>query len=122
MMDWWLDTSGFMPRNACGPGWSEALRSVSTASNTIIFVCYMVIPFGVIGIYKHIKHGRPIKSQWLGAVLFCAFIFLCGCTHLMDRLMFGWPVYRLTALILAMTAVVSLATVCWLYVAGSQND
>lgn len=121
-MEWLFDTGGFTPRNSCGPGWTDLLRSVSTISNTIIFVCYVLIPFGIFSIYKKLRSNQPMRAQSLGCILFCAFVFSCGLTHLMDRLMFVWPAYRLTALVLFVTAVISLSTVCWLFVAGSRHE
>jgi light-regulated signal transduction histidine kinase (bacteriophytochrome) len=47
--------------------------------------------------------------------LFIAFILLCGTTHLIDAVIFWSPVYRLSALIRLITAIVSIFTVYALY-------
>jgi nitrate/nitrite-specific signal transduction histidine kinase len=54
------------------------------------------------------KEGVPFpRVFWL----FGAFIILCGSTHLLDALIFYIPVYRLNALVLFVTGVVSWLTI-----------
>lgn len=110
---------GFMPRTACGPDWTPALILSSQIADVVIFMSYMLIPFALIGMYKRVRSGGEIRSQRIGAILSASFIFTCGLTHLMDRLMFSWPAYRLTACVLVVCASCSIATVSWmLYTLG----
>ncbi len=44
-------------------------------------------------------------------VLFALFILACGTTHLIDALVFRYPVYRLAAAMKAVTAIISWLTV-----------
>jgi hypothetical protein len=49
------------------------------------------------------------------AVLFAAFIFLCGLTHLMQMVTPWWPIYETQGVLKAVTAFVSLATALMIY-------
>jgi two-component system, chemotaxis family, sensor kinase Cph1 len=44
-------------------------------------------------------------------LLFAAFIWACGTSHLMDAMMFWWPAYRLSGVVHFVTAVVSWVTI-----------
>jgi|GEM_PF-3804821 len=117
-----LGTDGFMPRTSCGPSWSSTLILVHELSNLAIFLCYMLIPFGCVGLYRRISTGGSVRNPKLGVVLSFGFILTCGLTHLMDRLMFQWPAYRLGGLVLAVCAAFSIATVAWMTQAlGDQH-
>lgn len=47
--------------------------------------------------------------------MFAAFIISCGATHLIDAVIFWTPVYRLSAAVLFITAVISWVTVIYLF-------
>src|SRR5262249_37181131 len=49
------------------------------------------------------------------AILFAAFIFLCGLTHLVQMLTLWWPIYETQGVLKAITAFVSLATALMIY-------
>ncbi len=49
----------------------------------------------------------PVMPRWLYWG-FAAFIFCCGISHVLDDVTVWFPVYRLQALVLAITALVSL--------------
>ena len=44
------------------------------------------------------------------AVLFAAFIFLCGLTHVIQAVTLWWPVYEVQGYVKAITAIVSVTT------------
>jgi len=100
-----LDTSSYPPRWQCGD-WSDFAGWLYIISNLLIWLAYFIIP--VILIFS-IRQGRQVPFPRL-IWLFGAFILLCGSTHLLDALIFWWPVYRLNGLLLGLTALVSLAT------------
>ena len=94
----------------CGT-WTEFHGWLYVCSNVAIGAAYLVIPFFIIRFIKA-KPGIPLpKVFWL----FGAFILFCGLTHLMDAVLFWWPAYRLSALILFLTAIVSWMTVVAIY-------
>lgn len=117
MIDWLLDASQFTPRAHCGTGWSDSLVFAYQLSSTIIFICYVLIPFGCVALYRKIVAGETIPMFRLGTLLFGGFITTCGVTHLMDRIVFRWPAYRLSTLLLLICASFSMATVAWLFLA-----
>lgn len=104
-----LDTSGFPPRWFCGPAWSDepAWGWIHIVSDIIIWLSYLSIP--AVLLFAARKRGDiPVK----GIVgLFAAFVVACGFTHLIEAIIFWWPVYRLAAVAKVITAAVSVATV-----------
>ena len=101
-----LDTSDFMPRWHCG-NWTPAHGYLHIFSDLGVWSAYLAIPL-VLGFFLLRKRDLPFRSIF---VLFGAFIFACGTTHLMDAIIFWWPAYRLSGVIKLATAAVSWATV-----------
>ncbi len=100
-----FDTSKWPPRWQCGEwtafhGWFYILSDLGIA------LAYFAIPF-VLGIffYKRRTIGMPFPGV---VILFIAFIFSCGLTHLSDASLFWLPAYKFSALIRFITAVVSV--------------
>ena len=105
-----IDPSGFMPRWKCGrwdnlQGWTYILSDIN------IGISYLAIP---LMIFLFIRRRKDFPYTRVLA-LFCLFIVFCGLSHIADAVMFWFPIYRLNALILAITAIVSTATVVVLY-------
>lgn len=96
-----------MPRWQCGK-WSEFHGWMYVLADITIFLAYMAIPVAIYYFIK--KRFGSLPFTWL-LWLFIAFIALCGTTHLIDALIFWIPVYRLNALVMFATAIVSVATV-----------
>lgn len=101
----WFDTSGFPPRWHCGD-WSPALGWTHIISDVLIFLAYVAIPI-VIMWYVRRRPEVPFPAVFW---LFCAFIFSCGTTHLIEAVIFWHPIYPFAAVVKAITAVVSLVT------------
>jgi hypothetical protein len=117
-----FSTADFTPRTACGPGWTPALQLQHEISDVAIFMSYILIPLALLGMYRLVVSGKKIPYPKLGVALFIGFISTCGLTHLMDRLMFQWPAYRLGGLVLLLCASFSITTVAWmLYAMGAAN-
>lgn len=105
-----FSSGGFMPRWICGQ-WSETLGWLYIISNIAIGLAYLSIP---IFLYKFVKKKkeRIFKKVF---ICFMLFIFFCGTTHFVDAIIFWFPFYRLNAVVLCMTALISWITVFVLY-------
>lgn len=102
-----FETSRFVPRWQCG-NWTSFEGWMLILSDLAIFGAYAAIPFSI-ALYVTTKRREVVfpKLYWL----FAAFILSCGFTHLLEAVIFWSPVYNLAALMKAVTAVVSWATV-----------
>lgn len=105
-----FNSGGFMPRWICGQ-WSETLGWLYIMANIAIGVAYLSIP---IFLYKFLKK-RKEKIYNRVFICFILFIFFCGTTHIVDAIIFWIPLYRLNAVVLSMTALISWITVFVLY-------
>jgi len=101
------DSQAFMPRWVCGE-WSELHGWMYIISDLIIFLAYMAIPVTMLIFVRKRWNDVPFKPVFW---LYILFIFLCGMTHLIDAIIFYEPIYRINALVLVLTAVVSMITV-----------
>src|SRR4051812_41120962 len=101
-----LDDGGFVPRKACGTGWTPELIWLHVGSDLFIWLAYLSIPLVLV----YFTHRRKVPFNFL-FVLFALFITACGFTHLIDATMFERPAYRLSGVVKAITAIVSWATV-----------
>jgi diguanylate cyclase (GGDEF)-like protein len=104
--DSFLDTSSFPPRWFCGQ-WSSLHGWIHIGSDLAIWAAYTSIPCALAYFVLRRKDVPFAPVFWL----FAAFIFSCGATHLIEACLFWWPVYRLSAAMKIITAVVSWATV-----------
>lgn len=101
-----FDPTGFVPRKACGEGWSEALVWLTMTSDLFIWLAYVSIPLVLLYFTK--RRDLPFPRLF---VLFALFILACGTTHLLDAIVFEYPIYRFAGIMKAVTAVVSWVTV-----------
>jgi len=101
-----FDVSDWPPRWHCGK-WSNFHGWLYIVSDILIWAAYFAIPIIIIRFITYKKHQRFIKLYFL----FAAFILACGATHFLDAVTFWVPLYRLSALMRAITAVVSWLTV-----------
>ncbi len=101
-----FDTSGWPPRWYCGV-WTDFHGWLYIISDFGIFLAYALIPTFIFKFIRE-KEGIPVSNVFLW---FVAFIVLCGFTHLIDAIMFWYPIYRFSALIRFFTMVVSMVTV-----------
>ncbi|HEV7280548.1 MAG TPA: ATP-binding protein [Pirellulaceae bacterium] len=105
-----FDTTGFPARWSCGPTWQAEpfwgwLHIVSDLGT---FGAYTAIP--IVLLCFILKRRQDIPFPRLFA-LFGAFIFACGGTHLVESLIFWYPIYRFSGVLKFGTALVSWATV-----------
>jgi len=104
-----FQTDGFPPRWFCGSGWAEEpeVGWMHVVADVVTFSAYIAIPFVLA--YFVLKREELVFPNifWL----FAAFIVSCGFVHLVEAIIFWFPVYRLSALLKVVTATVSTATV-----------
>lgn len=108
-MAWLFNPSSFPPRWRCGAGWAESpwLGWLHILSDIGIFAAYVSIPV-VLLYFASKKTDLPFRGIFL---LFAAFILLCGMTHIMEAIIFWWPLYRAAGFLKFITALVSITTV-----------
>lgn len=80
-------------------------------SDLAIFGAYVAIPCVLAYFVRRRKDVPFPRIFWL----FVAFIFFCGTTHLIEAILFWYPVYRVAAVVKFITAAVSLGTVAALF-------
>lgn len=105
-----FNSEGFMPRWVCGQ-WSETLGWMYIIANIAIGLAYFTIPF----LLFRFVVKRKEKLFNIVFISFIFFIFFCGTTHIVDAIIFWFPLYRLNAVILSATAIISWVTVFILY-------
>ncbi len=100
-----LGRNGFLPHGTCFT-WSPGVLWTMVGSDAVIAFAYFTIP---LAIFKFVRQrGEPTTKPI--AWLFCAFIFACGITHLMDIWTIWQPDYGPQALTKVVTAGVSMLT------------
>lgn len=100
-----LFTSDFMPHGHCY-FWTPSVLWLHVGSDVAIALAYYSIPLALVYFVQK-RH----QLQFDGIVMmFAAFIFLCGTTHVMDVWTVWHGTYRLQGVIKVLTAVVSLCT------------
>ncbi len=102
---WLFDTTNFPARWICG-NWSDFEGWAHIVSDVTIFLAYFAIPVSILYSLTLKDLGR-LKGL---AFLFAGFIMFCGITHLIEAMIFWYPVYRLSGLFKIITAIVSVAT------------
>jgi len=97
----------FMPHGMCLL-WRPELMLLHIASDALIAAAYFAIPFGIA---RFVRLRRDLEQEHRAtALLFAAFIALCGLTHLASILVLWVPLYVWEGWLKALTAVVSVAT------------
>lgn len=104
-----FDTSDFPARWHCGK-WSDFHGWLYIISDVLIWGAYFAIPLFIL---KYITREGQSKYSHV-YLLFASFIVACGATHLLDAIIFWEPYYRLSAVVRAITAIVSWTTVIYL--------
>lgn len=98
MFHWLFDTSPFVTRTACGPGWTPSLVYVNHLGNVLTFLAYVAIPVTLMFAWRWLKYapeGYVLRNfpRWPVAA-FAAFILACGVGHALDVLVFYTAPYR----------------------------
>ncbi|WP_341208438.1 histidine kinase dimerization/phosphoacceptor domain -containing protein [uncultured Sphingomonas sp.] len=106
-MNWFDQLQTFMPHGMCLL-WRPELMILHIGSDALIALAYFAIPFGI----ARFVAGRTDLDQghrYL-ALLFAAFIGLCGVTHVASIMVLWYPFYVTEGWLKAITAVASIAT------------
>ncbi len=101
-----FDTSDFPARWRCGH-WTSVHGWWHILSDLGIWGAYFAIPLVLI-FFTWRRKDLPFRNLFW---LFGGFILFCGTTHLLEAVIFWWPVYRFAALIKCCTAIISWTTV-----------
>lgn len=104
-----LDTSDWPPRWHCGK-WTEFHGWLYIISDLLVWSAYFAIPFIIIRFITKKHNPRFLRLYFL----FAGFILACGATHFFDAVTFWFPVYRINALVRAITGIISWTTVFYL--------
>lgn len=105
-MEWLFETNVYVPRSQCGE-WPTWMVVLFVTSNIIIGLSYFAIPTIILWLYKRSKTNIP--RSWM-MPFFACFIFFCGTTHIVDAIIFKWPIYRVLLISEIMTAIISTIT------------
>jgi hypothetical protein len=101
----WFGVEAFIPHGFC-LSWDPYLMAAMVVSNGLIALAYMII---TVTLAHRALEPRPLMPRWLYWA-FATFIFCCGLTHVLDNVTLWLPLYRVQAVILGITALVSLFT------------
>jgi PAS domain S-box-containing protein len=110
-MGWVQQVAAFMPHGMCLL-WRPWLMALHIASDAAIAGSYLAIPVTIAWFVR--KRTDLEQSHRALALLFAAFITLCGLTHVASIVVLWQPVYVYEAWLKAATAGVSLATAAFL--------
>lgn len=100
-----------MPHGHCYL-WQPGTLWLNVVSDGLIAAAYFAIPFSLYSFVKRRVAEIPFPGIFL---MFAAFIFLCGSTHVMEIWTVWNPDYRLGGLLKLLTGVVSLGTTVALF-------
>lgn len=108
-MDWLWSTDGFPARWYCGEGWTDEpyLGWAHIVADLVTWLAYSAIPCVLAYFILRRKDVAFPGVFWLC----CGFILSCGFVHLLEAVTFWTPMYRLSAVVKIVTALVSTATV-----------
>ena len=99
------NTSKLLPHGFCIK-WTPALLWMYVISDVLIVFAYYLIPITIIYFVRNRKDLVFSKIF----IMFCAFIFACGTTHLLSIITLWHPIYWIDAGMKALTALISVAT------------
>lgn len=106
-MGWFDQLQTFMPHGMCLL-WRPELMILHIGSDALIALAYFAIPFGIAQFVMK-RVDLDVKHRSL-ALLFAAFIGLCGVTHVASILVLWYPYYVTEGWLKAVTAAASVAT------------
>src|SRR5262245_31825776 len=100
-----LESETFMSHGHCYL-WRPNLIALHVISDSLITMAYYTIPFTLLYL---VRRRKDLPFNWM-FVAFGVFIIACGTTHLMEIWIIWTPVYWLSGLVKAITAVASIIT------------
>jgi signal transduction histidine kinase/CheY-like chemotaxis protein len=100
-----FSSSGFMPHGMCYL-WRPDILALHVLADSLIALAYFSIPFSLL---YFVRRRQDLQFNWV-FVCFAIFIIACGATHLMEIVTIWRPLYWLSGVIKAITALASLPT------------
>ncbi len=100
-----LFANDFMPHGHCY-FWKPEIVWLHAGSDALITLSYYSIPLAM---FYFIRKKKDVPFHWIG-LLFAAFIFACGTTHLLEIWTMWNGTYRLSGLVKAVTAGISMVS------------
>jgi PAS domain S-box-containing protein len=112
ILDYLFGAASFVPHGYCLL-WRPDLVALHAVSDAAIALAYFAIPVGIM-VFAYRRDDIKGAARQI-AVLFSAFIILCGITHLGGLVTLWYPYYGLDGMAKAVTAFVSILTaiVAW---------
>jgi PAS domain S-box-containing protein len=98
-------TASFMPHGMCYL-WQPGILALHVVSDSFIAMAYATIPFTLL---YFVRRRRDLQFNWM-FVCFAVFIIACGATHVMEIITVWTPVYWLSGMVKAITALASVPT------------
>lgn len=86
--------------------WNPGLLRLHVVSDSLIALAYFLIPLALVRIVNQ-RRDIPYNSIFF---CFAAFIIACGITHVMEIITLWHPVYWISGILKAFTAIISLVT------------
>ncbi|MEB3281687.1 MAG: PAS domain S-box protein [Lyngbya sp.] len=108
MFQFWqffLLTKIYIPHGHCYL-WQPFLVSLHLVSDALISLSYYFIPIALLRLLNQ-RRDTPFRVVWF---LFAAFIVTCGTTHFLSIVTLWYPIYWISGLTKALTAIVSMIT------------
>ena len=105
-----VDGASYMAHGYCLL-WKPWLVVLHAGSDFLIFLAYFAIPAAI---WIYLRQRKDLELRRL-AMLFAAFIFLCGLTHLVQMVTLWWPIYEMQGVLKLATAIVSVATAVMIF-------
>lgn len=100
-----FSSAEFMPHGHCYM-WRPEIVWLHVLSDGLVALSYTTIPFTL---FYFSRKRKDLPFNWM-FVAFAVFIITCGATHAMEVVTLWMPVYRLSGIIKAITAVASVTT------------
>jgi len=110
-MNYLFDFDRFMPHGHCY-AWDPHILWTSVISDSLIAAAYTVIPFTLV--FQIMRKRNDLPFNWM-FVCFGTFIIACGATHVMEIITVWTPLYALSSLVKAITAMASVPTAIILF-------
>lgn len=100
-----FNLKGLMPHGMCLL-WRPAVLWTMVVADALIVLAYAIIPIALV---YFIRKRQDIEFRWV-FVLFGAFIFACGMTHLINIIVLWKPIYAIQSIVLMATGIISIVT------------
>ena len=100
-----FSSTGFMPHGMCYQ-WRWDVLALHVVADSLIALAYFSIPFTLLYL---VRRRKDLQFNWI-FVCFAVFIVACGATHLMEIWTIWQPVYWLSGVVKAITALASVPT------------